>query len=161
MRNKAISFFGYNDGKAIGIYNCISLFIPTVVSVVISLFFTILSFVLHNFYLLVFWTLPAVFFLFYILFILFTGLDDEVFLRGAKKKHSFVIDGETLIRDGKPIKKYGIKVYTFKSFVFLSTKRSYYRIPNEAFVGISREDFLLFMKSAKPPSDEGGGTAQP
>ena len=153
MEKKNISFYGYNDGKAIGIYNCISLFIPTVVSVVISLFFTILSFVLHNFYLLVFWTGPAVFFLIYILCISLTGYDDRVFLEGAKKKHSFVVEGENLIRDGKPIKKDGIKVYTFKSFVFLITKRSYYRIPNEAVVGINREDFLQFMKSTKPPSD--------
>ena len=146
MRNKTVSFYGYNDGKAIGIYNCINLFIPTVVSVIISLVFTILSFVLHNFYLLVFWTGPVVFFLIYILCISLTGYDDRVFLEGAKKKHSFVVEGENLIRDGKVLKKDNIKVYTFKKFVFLVSKKSYYRIPNEAFVGISREDFLQFMK---------------
>ena len=30
--------------------------------------------------------------------------------------------------------------------VFLITKKTYYRIPNEEFVGISREEFLSFMK---------------
>ena len=52
------------------------------------------------------------------------------------------MDSESLIRDGKPIKKDGLKVYTFKNFVFLITKKAYYRIPNEDFLEISREDFL-------------------
>ena len=40
----------------------------------------------------------------------------------------------------------GIKVYAFKGFVFLITQKTYYRIPNNEFIGISREEFLRFMK---------------
>ena len=82
----------------------------------------------------------------YILCVSVTGYNDRVFLAGTKKRHSFIIDNGTLIRDGKPMKTDGIKVYAFKSFVFLITKKTYYRIPNEEFVGISREEFLCFTK---------------
>ena len=70
-----------------------------------------------------------------------------MFLDGVKKKHSFIVDNGNLVRDGKMIKKDGIRVYIFKKFVFLITKKSYYRIPNEDFIGISREEFLDFIKS--------------
>ena len=84
--------------------------------------------------------------LIYILCISVTSYNDRVFLSGAKKRHSFIVDNESLVRDGKPMKTDGIKIYTFKNFVFLITKKTYYRIPNEEFVGISREEFLSFMK---------------
>ena len=148
MEKKNVSFYGYNDGKAIEIYNCIQLFLPTMISVVVSLFFTVLAFVLNYFYLLVVWVFPAMMCFSYILSISLTGYNDRVFLGSAKKKHSFIVDQEKLIRDGKPINKDCIKVYAFRKFVFLITKRTYYRIPNDEFVGIIREEFLLFMKNA-------------
>ena len=75
-----------------------------------------------------------------------TGYNDRIFLSGAKKKHSFIVENETLVRDGKPMKTDGIKVYAFKDFVFIITQKTYYRIPNNEFVGISREEFLHFIK---------------
>ena len=39
-----------------------------------------------------------------------------------------------------------IKVYAFKNFVFFITNKTYYRIPNEEFIGISREEFLRYIK---------------
>ena len=148
MEKKNVSFYGYNDGKAIEIYNCIQLFLPTMISVVVSLFFTVLAFVLNYFYLLVVWVFPAMMCFSYSLSISLTGYNDRVFLSGTKKKHAFIVEQGKLLRDGKPINKDGIKVYAFRKFVFLITKRTYYRIPNEEFVGISREEFLLFMKNA-------------
>ena len=115
----------------------------------VSLFVTVLAFALDYFYLLVVWVFPAVMCFAYILSISLTGYNDRVFLSGARKKHAFVVDQQKLIRDGKPINKDGIKVYGFRKFVFLITKRTYYRIPNEEFVGISREAFLQFMKNAE------------
>jgi hypothetical protein len=91
--------------------------------------------------------MPAILCLTYILCICVTGYNDRVFLKGTKKKHSFIIDDGLLIRDGKVIKKDGLKIYAFKNFVFLITKKTYYRIPNEEFIGISREEFLRFMKT--------------
>ena len=147
MRNSKISFYGYNDGKAIEVYNCIRLFLPTMFSIMVSLFLSFLSVVLRNSYLLLIWILPGILCLSYILCIACTNYNDRVFLDGVKKKHSFIVDNENLVRDGKMIKKDGIRVYTFKKFVFLITKKSYYRIPNEDFIGISREEFLDFIKS--------------
>lgn len=146
MEKKNISFYGYNDGKAIEIYNCINLFLPTVISIIVSLVLSLLSYFLRNPYLLVIWIFPVIMFLAYILCVSVTGYNDKVLLAGAKKRHSFIVDNETLIRDGKPMKTDGIKVYAFKSFVFLITKKTYYRIPNEEFIGISREEFLSFIK---------------
>jgi hypothetical protein len=146
MKNCNISFYGYNDGKAIEIYNCINLFLPTVISIIVSLILSLLAYFLHNPYLLAVWIFPAILLLIYILCISVTSYNDRVYLTGAKKRHSFIVDNGTLIRDGKPMKIDGIKLYTFKNFVFLITKKTYYRIPNEEFVGISREEFLSFMK---------------
>lgn len=148
MKNSNISFYGYNDGKAIEIYNCINLFLPTIISIIIALVLTIISYFLCNPYLLVIWIIPVILFLTYILCISVTGYNDRVFLTGAKKRHSFIVDNKILLRDGKPMKIDGIKVYAFKSFVFLITKKTYYRIPNEEFIGISREEFLRFMKNS-------------
>ena len=149
MKGCNISFYGYNDGKAIEIYNCISLFLPTVISIMVSLILSLLSYFLHNPYLLVVWIFPVVLLLAYILCISVTNYNDRVLLDGTKKRHSFIVDNGTLIRDGKPMKTDGIKIYTFKSFVFLIAKKTYYRIPNEEFLGISREEFLRFMKAKK------------
>ena len=146
MQNCNISFYGYNDGKAIEIYNCINLFLPTVISIIVSLILSLLAYFLHNPYLLAVWIFPAILLLIYILCISVTSYNDRVYLTGAKKRHSFIVDNGSLIRDGKPMKIDGIKLYTFKNFVFLITKKTYYRIPNEEFVGISREEFLNFMK---------------
>lgn len=146
MKNCNISFYGYNDAKAIEIYNCINLFLPTVISIIVSLILSLLAYVLHNPYLLAVWIFPAILLLIYILCISVTSYNDRVYLTGAKKRHSFIVDNGSLIRDGKPMKIDGIKLYTFKNFVFLITKKTYYRIPNEEFVGISREEFLSFMK---------------
>ena len=146
MKNCNISFYGYNDGKAIEIYNCINLFLPTVISIIVSLILSLLAYFLHNPYLLAVWIFPAILLLIYILCISVTSYNDRVYLTGAKKRHSFIVDNGSLIRDGKPMKIDGIKLYTFKNFVFLITKKTYYRIPNEEFVGISREEFLSFIK---------------
>ena len=149
MEKQNISFYGYNDGKAIEIYNCINLFLPTVISIMVSLVLSLLSYFLHNPYLLVIWIIPVILLLTYILCISVTSYNDRVFLSGAKKRHSFIVDNGSLVRDGKPMKTDGIKIYTFRKFVFLITKKTYYRIPNEEFVGISREEFLSFMKVKK------------
>ena len=146
MKNCNVSFYGYNDGKAIEIYNCINLFLPTAISIVVSLILSLLSYFLHNPYWLVVWIIPIILLLTYILCIAFTNYNDRVFLAGAKKRHSFIVDNGTLTRDGKPMKTDGIKIYAFKNFVFMITKKTYYRIPNKEFIGISREEFLSFVK---------------
>ena len=87
-------------------------------------------------------------FLAYILCVSVTGYNERVFLAGTKERHSFIVDNGTLMRDGKPMKTDGIKVYAFKSFVFLITQKTYYRIPNNEFIGVSREEFLRFIKGS-------------
>ena len=146
MKEQNISFYGYNDGKAIEIHNCIKLFLPTVISVILSLICSLFSYLLDNPYLLVIWIIPAILFLTYILCISVTRYNDRALLAGTKKKHAFIVENESLVRDGRPMKTEGMKVYAFKSFVFLITQKTYYRVPNSEFIGISREEFLRFMK---------------
>ena len=148
MEKQIISFYGYNDGKAIEIYNCINLFLPTAISVILALVFSLFAYLFRNPYLLVIWILPVILFLTYILCISMTGYNNRVFLSGTKKKHSFIVENETLVRDGKPMKTDGIKVYAFKGFVFLIAQKTYYRIPNNEFIGITREEFLRFIKGS-------------
>ncbi|MBR5502025.1 MAG: hypothetical protein IKV55_03210 [Oscillospiraceae bacterium] len=147
MKNSSISFYGYNDGRAIRIYNCIGLFRPTVISVAVSLAISVPEAVLRRYALLVVWTFPAVMLLVYLLVFACERADEKVFLAGTKKKHAFVVQDGLLLRDGKPLKKERVKVYAFRNFVFLITQKSYYRVPNEAFAGMSREAFLRFMQN--------------
>lgn len=147
MKNCNVSFYGYNDGKAIEIYSCIKLFFPTVISIMVSLILSVVSYLLRNPYFLVTWIFPIIMLFAYVLCLCLTRYNDAVFLEGTKKKHKFIIENEVLIRDGKSIKKDGIKVYAFKKFIFLITKKSYYRVPNEEFIGITREEFLQFMNN--------------
>lgn len=144
MNQKDISFYGYNDGKAITIYNCLCLFYPTLITLIISLIMTIFAIVFSNYYLLVIWILFVIFVLVYLLNLSLTKYNDKVFLKGAKKKHVFTIRLGLLYKDGKVVKDTkSIRLYKFKKSLFLVLKKSYYRIPNDSFVNISREDFLL------------------
>ena len=47
---KEIMFYGYSDAKAIHIYNLLNLFIPTSITVIIAMLFTILSVVIKQYY---------------------------------------------------------------------------------------------------------------
>lgn len=85
MEKQSVSFYGYTDGKAIEIYNCINLFPPTAISLIVSLLFSVLSYAFQNPYLLVFWIFPAIMCSTYILCVSLTGYNDKVFLKGAKK----------------------------------------------------------------------------
>ncbi len=52
MNKSNVSFYGYNDGKAMTIYTCIMLFVPTVISFCLSIIVSIVAICLNNYYLL-------------------------------------------------------------------------------------------------------------
>ena len=104
---------------------------------------SIIAIGVNNYYLLLIWILPGILLLTYLLNYILTNYNDKVFLSGAKKKHSFYFKNGMLIKDEKEIKNKHFKVFKFKKYLFLEFKRSYYRIPNDEFVNISRDEFLL------------------
>ena len=67
MNKSNVSFYGYNDGKAITIYTCIMLFVPTVISFCLSIIVSIVAICLNNYYLLFIWILPGILLLTYLL----------------------------------------------------------------------------------------------
>lgn len=149
MNKSNVSFYGYNDGKAMTIYTRIMLFVPTIISFCLSIILSIVAIGVNNYYLLLIWILPGILLLTYLLNYILTNYNDKVFLSGAKKKHSFYFKNGMLIKDEKEIKNKHFKVFKFKKYLFLEFKRSYYRIPNDEFVNISRDEFLLKLKINK------------
>ncbi len=150
MSGNDISFYGYNDGKAITIHNSISLFWPTIISFLIASIMTVFSIAFSNYFLLVIWGLPLLFVIIFLINIAFTKYNNNVFLDGKRKKHTFRLKDGILFKDGKEIKSVNkIRLYKFKKFIFLELKNSYYRISNEDFIAVSRNDFLTKIKYNK------------
>ena len=146
MQKQGVSFYGYNDGMACTMYNCIKLFIPTVVCVVIAIIATIFAICFSLVELLCLWIMPFIMGLAYVLNISMTKYTDRVFLEGCKKKHTFIFRNGVLIKDGKEIKDQEMKLYPFKKSLFLELTKTYYRIPNDAFIGMSRAEFLSYVE---------------
>ena len=59
MNKSNVSFYGYNDGKAMTIYTCIMLFVPTFISFSLSIIVSIVAICLNNYYLLFIWFLSG------------------------------------------------------------------------------------------------------
>ena len=60
MEEKKVMFYGYNDDKAMHIYNLLNLFIPTSITVIIAIIFTILSLVIKEYYIMFVWIIPLI-----------------------------------------------------------------------------------------------------
>lgn len=141
-----ISFIGYNDGKAICTYNCICLFWPTLISFICSITLTVFAIVYSMFYLLSLWILFIICIFAILLNFLLIGYNDKVYLKGLKTKHVFQIRKGLLFKDGVQIKNTkAIRIYKFRKSLMIVLKKSYYRIPNESFDKISRDDFLHYV----------------
>ena len=59
---KEVMFYGYSDGKAMHIYNLLSLFIPTSITVIIAIILSILSLVIKEYYIMFVWITPLILF---------------------------------------------------------------------------------------------------
>ena len=90
MNKSNVSFYGYNDGKALTIYTCIMLFVPTVISFCLSIIVSIVAICLNNYYLLFIWILPGILLLTYLLSYVLTNYNDKVFFKWNKEK-TFVL----------------------------------------------------------------------
>ena len=138
-----MKFKGKNGGMAVAIRNHIMLFRVFVISLLISMVPIIVFICTQNPYFWIFLIIPSVSFLLSFAVLLFVKYDENVFLSLEKKDHLFEIKDNRLFKDGKEIKLIkSIKIYRYKSFLYMETSRSMFVIKNSDFVIGDRESFL-------------------
>lgn len=132
-----IEFIGYNDVRAIKAYNKKNLSMVFIWFGTICLIVSIISLIIHVYELLYIW---GVYFFLQAICLLAMSLAkyDEKAIKESniKTKHIFEISELKLYRDGKEVKDVkSIKLYSYKTYIFLECKKSYYYIPlNESIV---------------------------
>lgn len=128
-----IEFYGYNDARAIAVYNKRNLTKMFLICALICFFISIIAIAIPLYELLYVWGI----FLFLLLIVLFASsfskYDDKILKEnGIKTKHLFKIEDFKLFKDNKEIKqKEHIKFYSYKKYIFLVLKKSYYYIPKD------------------------------
>ena len=146
---KEVMFYGYSDVKAMHIYNLLNLFIPTSITVIIAIILSILSLVIKEYYIMFVWIVPVILFIAIIIDLLATKYNNKTFLKDSKKKHFYRIENGMFFKNDKGININDLKIYKFKKYIFIEFWKSYCRVLNEDFVGITREEFLSLFKIDK------------
>ena len=141
-----IEMTGYNDTKAIAIYGNIKMTPFFIGSLIASCLTLIPTFIFGIYELAFVFILPALLGIIMITQYI-VNCSSKKFLEGEKVKHTFCLDSGTFYKDGKEMKNVSdIRLYKFKKFLFIETKKSYYRIANEDYTSGSREEFLSRIK---------------
>lgn len=141
-----IEMTGYNDTKAIAIYGNIKMTPFFIGSLIVSCLTLIPTFIFGIYELAFIFLLPALLGIVMITQYIVNRYSKN-FLEGKKVKHTFCLENGTFYKDGKEMKNASdIRLYRFRKFLFIETKKSYYRIPNEDYTSGSREEFLSRIK---------------
>ena len=146
---KEVMFYGYSDGKAMHLHNLLNLFIPTSITVIIAILFTILSIIIKEYYIMFVWIIPIILFIALIIDIIVTKYNDKTFLKDSQRKHSYTIENGNFFKNNKYVNINNLKIYKFKNFIFIEFWKSYCRVLNEDFIGLTREEFLSLFKIDK------------
>ena len=145
-----IKFYGYNDARAIAAYNKHNLTKMFLIFALICIFISIVAIAIPLYELLYIWGV----FVFLLLLALFASsfskYDDKAFKEnGIKTKHLFIIEEFKLFKDSKEIKeRENINFYTYKKYVFLELKKSYYYIPKDE-LSISIDELAKKLREVK------------
>lgn len=145
-----IQFYGYNDARAIAVYNKRNLTKMFLIFALICIFISIVAIAIPLYELLYVWGI----FIFLLLIVLFASsfskYDDKILKeKGIKTKHLFIIDEFRLFKDNKEIKeKENIKFYSYKNYIFLETKKSYYYVPKDE-LSISINELMKKLREVK------------
>ena len=143
-----ISFYGFNNGKAIAVNNHKNMmnafwitFLPALILSVIAIIFAPIA-------LIPIWVLPIMFFSFSWLVFITEKYDETVFLQGLKKKHEFLIDNGVIYKNGKKRKNIvKMSLYRYKKYLLIVFNGGeFYLIPNNAFIEGSRSEFLSLIQ---------------
>lgn len=141
-----IEMTGYNDTKAIAIYGNIKMAPYFIGSLIVSCLTLIPTFIFGIYELAFIFLLPALLGIVMITQYI-VNCSSKNFLEGEKVKHTFCLKNGIFYKDGKEMKNVSdIRLYKFRKFLFIETKKSYYRIPNEDYTSGSREEFLSRIK---------------
>lgn len=128
-----IQFYGYNDARAIAAYNKRNLTKIFLIFALVCFFVSIIAILIPLYELLYVWGV----FLFLLLITLFgtsfSKYEDKALKKaGIKTKHIFRIEEFKLFKDNNEIKqKEHIMFYSYKKYILLELKKSYYYIPKD------------------------------
>ncbi len=128
-----IEFVGYNDARAIKAYNKKNLTMLFFWFGFICFIVSIVALIISVYELLFIWGAYLFVAAICLYAMSFSFKDDRTFKElNIKTKHIFKISDLKLYRDGKEIKDTNnIKVFSYKTYIFLECKKSYYFIPLE------------------------------
>ena len=133
-----MKFKARNGGKAIAIHNHIRMFRAFAVTLPICLILTVIFPPLFLSLL-----LPASLLLLSFLVLLFERYDENVFLQGEKKDHTFRVTDGVIYKDGREIKLiHSIKIFRYKGFLYMETSHSMFVIRDTDYTEGSRSELI-------------------
>lgn len=137
-----MKFKARNGGKSIAIHNHIRVFRAFAVTLPLCLILTVIFPSLFLSML-----LPALLLLLSFLVLLFERYDENVFLQGERKDHTFRIEEGLIYKDGKEIKLIrSIRIYRYKGFLYMETSHSMFVIRDTDYTEGSRSELIEWAK---------------
>ncbi len=133
-----MKFKARNGGKAIAIHNHIRVFRAFAVTLPLCLILTV---IVPSLFLSL--LLPAGLLLLSFLVLLFERYDENVFLQGERKDHTFRIEDGLIYKDGKEIKLIrSIRIYRYRGFLYMETSHSMFVIMDTDYTVGSRDELI-------------------
>ena len=133
-----MKFKARNGGKAIAIHNHIRVFRAFAVTLPLCLILTV---IVPSLFLSL--LLPAGLLLLSFLVLLFERYDENVFLQGERKDHTFRIEDGLICKDGKEIKLIrSIRIYRYRGFLYMETSHSMFVIMDTDYTVGSRDELI-------------------
>ena len=137
-----MKFKARNGGKAIAIHNHIRMFRAFAVTLPLCLILTV---IVPSLFLSL--LLPALLLLLSFLVLLFERYDENVFLQGERKDHTFRIEDGLIYKDGKEIKLIrSIRIYRYRGFLYMETSHSMFVIMDTDYTVGSRDELIGWAK---------------
>lgn len=137
-----MKFKARNGGKAIAIHNHIRVFRAFAVTLPLCLILTVIFPALFLSLL-----IPALLLLLSFLVLLFERYDENVFLQGERKDHTFRIENGLIYKDGKEIKLIrSIRIYRYRGFLYMETSHSMFVIMDTDYTVGSRDELIGWAK---------------
>ena len=137
-----MKFKARNGGKAIAMHNHIRMFRAFAVTLPLCLILTIIFSPLFLSLL-----LPAGLLLLSFLVLLFERYDENVFLQGERKDHTFRIEDGLIYKDGKELRLIrSIRIYRYRGFLYMETSHSMFVIKDTDYTVGSREELIEWAR---------------
>jgi hypothetical protein len=137
---ETIRFKARNGGAAIAVRNHILLFRAFAVTLLLTL--------IPAFFVPLILLLPAILLVLSFLVLLLWKYDENTFLEGAKKDHTFRIRDGVIFKDGKEIRLIrSIKLYRYRGFLYMETSHSMFIIRDTDYAAGSRDELIAWAKN--------------